>query len=240
MTTQAALLGTDPRGNGAKQRILAVFAHPDDAELVCFGTLAALCDAGHEVHVVTLTNGANSVSPRSADRAREAAASAALVGVDLTVGDLTDGAISLSGTTYAFVREHLRRIRPDAVITHYTDPDFLDDHQDHQVTGRIALTLAKRDSSIRLILQAEPPVVISGFHPDVFVDITDSMSKKLAALAQYQSEAMKPYMDEGFVQARARFWAMQAKLFATEPDMYYEAFQLVRARMANATHLVHS
>ncbi|MDG4820747.1 PIG-L family deacetylase [Asanoa sp. WMMD1127] len=220
-----------------KQRILAVFAHPDDAELSCFGTLAALCDAGHDVHVVTLTNGANSVSPHSADRTREAIASAALVGVELTVGAHLDGAIALTGSTYAFVRAHLTRIRPDVVVTHYTNPTFLDDHQDHQVTGRIALTLAKRDAAVRLILQAEPPVVISAFQPDVYIDITESMPKKLAALAQYQSESMKPYMEEDFVQARARFWGLQAKLFDTDPDSYYEAFQLVRARYSDPTRL---
>ncbi|MFB9235141.1 PIG-L deacetylase family protein [Plantactinospora siamensis] len=221
-------------------RVMAVFAHPDDAELACFGTLAALCAAGHEVYVVTMTNGANSVSPRAADRVREAQASATLIGVQLIVGDHPDGAVGLRTSSYAFVREHLLRIRPHAVITHYTDPSFLDDHQDHQVTGRIALTLAKRDPSVKMILQAEPPVVISGFQPDVFVDITDSMPKKLAALAQFQSESAKPYMDEGFVQARARFWALQARLFAVEKDQYYESFQLVRVQVADPTALIRS
>jgi N-acetylglucosamine malate deacetylase 1 len=219
------------------KRVLAVFAHPDDAELACFGTLSALCDAGHDVHVVTLTNGANSASPRAADRIREAAASAALIGVELVVGDRPDGDLKLNGDTYAFVHHHLRRLRPDVVVTHYTSPDFLDDHQDHQVAGRVTLTLAKRQAPIRLILQAEPPVVITGFQPDLFVEITDSMPKKLAAIAQYQSESMKPYMREEVVQARGQFWAMQAKLFAARPDTYYETFRLVRARLTDPAGL---
>lgn len=216
------------------QRVLAVFAHPDDAELACFGTLAALCDAGTEVHVLALTNGSESASPNAADRVREAVASAAIIGVNLTVENFPDGELALSGATYARVEHHLRALRPDLVITHYISPVFFDDHQDHQTAGRIATTLAKRMSFVRLILQAEPPVVMSGFAPNTFVDVTDTIGKKLAALAQYQSEAGKPYMREEAVLARANHWAIQAKFYEPDAGSLYEAFHLVKARMVGA------
>jgi LmbE family N-acetylglucosaminyl deacetylase len=219
-------------------RVLAVFAHPDDAELSCFGTLAAMCAAGSEVHVLALTDGARSASPDAADRVREATASAALIGVNLIVEDFADGRVEAAGDTFAAVERHMRELTPDVVITHYSSPSFGDDHQDHQIAGRVATTLAKRMSFVRLVLHAEPPVVIQGFTPNLFVDVTESIEKKLAAIAQYESEAAKPYMREEAVLARGKFWAMQAKFYDPEEGNYYEAFQLVKARMTHPDGLL--
>jgi LmbE family N-acetylglucosaminyl deacetylase len=218
--------------------VLAIFAHPDDAELSCFGTLAALAAAGSEVHVLTLTTGSRSVSPLAADRVREATAAAALVGVTLIVENFADGRVETVGETFSVVERHLRELRPEVVVTHYSSPHFGDDHQDHQVTGRVATTLAKRMSFVRLVLHAEPPVVVSGFTPNLFVNVTETVEKKLAAIAQYQSEAAKPYMREEAVLARGRFWAMQAKFYDPEEGSYYESFQLVKARMTNPGFLL--
>lgn len=40
-----------------KQRILVVMAHPDDAEIMCGGTIARLAAAGKQVRVIKMTNG---------------------------------------------------------------------------------------------------------------------------------------------------------------------------------------
>src|SRR6059058_2727223 len=37
--------------------VLALFAHPDDAEFLCAGTLAHLAERGASVHIVTMTAG---------------------------------------------------------------------------------------------------------------------------------------------------------------------------------------
>jgi LmbE family N-acetylglucosaminyl deacetylase len=39
------------------KRVLGVFAHPDDAEIFCGGTLALLHSAGWEIHIATMTAG---------------------------------------------------------------------------------------------------------------------------------------------------------------------------------------
>jgi hypothetical protein len=53
--------------------VLAVFAHPDDAEIAAGGTLAKWCDAGREVHLLVLTNGDRGSSDPSRDRGEIAA-----------------------------------------------------------------------------------------------------------------------------------------------------------------------
>lgn len=49
-------------------RLLAVFAHPDDAELTCFGTLARVIKAGGEVYVLVATRGHGSGTDGTAER----------------------------------------------------------------------------------------------------------------------------------------------------------------------------
>ncbi|MCP2341096.1 PIG-L deacetylase family protein [Actinomadura rupiterrae] len=220
------------------RRVLAVFAHPDDAELACGGTLAAFRHAGYDVHIVALTDGFNSSVARPQDRVREAAASAAIIGATITIESLPDGDVRVARETYAKIESHLRRVAPTVVMTHYTSPQLQDDHQDHQATGLVATTLAKRVPSPRLILQGEPPVLNSGFIPNLYVNVTDFMDKKLAAIAQYQSEASKPYMREEALLARARWWARQARVHEQGEDEFCEAFQLVKCRSINPHQLI--
>ena len=40
-----------------RHTVLALMAHPDDAEMCCGGTLIRLADAGCEVHIATATPG---------------------------------------------------------------------------------------------------------------------------------------------------------------------------------------
>ena len=40
-----------------EKRIVAILAHPDDAEFMCAGTLSLFRNRGWEVHIVTMTPG---------------------------------------------------------------------------------------------------------------------------------------------------------------------------------------
>jgi LmbE family N-acetylglucosaminyl deacetylase len=72
----------------APARALAVYAHPDDPEISCGGTLAAWARAGSEVHVLTCTRGEKGSPDAAADveklarrRAREVATAAKVLGL---------------------------------------------------------------------------------------------------------------------------------------------------------------
>lgn len=64
-------------------RVLAVFAHPDDAELACFGTLAMLRSLAAEITILILTNGERSSSNTLDRRKGEAVAAARLIDGDV-------------------------------------------------------------------------------------------------------------------------------------------------------------
>jgi N-acetylglucosamine malate deacetylase 1 len=208
--------------------VLAVFAHPDDAELGCFGTLAGLGAAGFDLHILALTNGSNSCSPDAAFRPIEAKASAGVIGADLVIGNFVDGGLVADRETYSCVGDQLDRVRPAIVITHGSGAY---DHQDHETARRAATTMASRGSFVKIILQTEPPQMNSEFCPNFYVDITAHMADKLAAVAKYQSERHKPYVAEQAVRDRGMWWARQSELHNLAQTRYCEAFHLVKAKL---------
>jgi LmbE family N-acetylglucosaminyl deacetylase len=208
--------------------VLAVFAHPDDAELACFGTLAGLGVAGFGLHILALTNGSNSCSPDAELRPSEAKASAGVIGADLVIADFVDGELPANRETYSCVEEHLARIRPTIVITHLVGAQ---DHQDHDSAGRAATTMACRSSFVKLILQAEPPLMNTLFSPNFYVDVTAHMPDKLDAVAKYQSERDKPCAAQQAIRDRGTWWARQAETHDLREIRYSEAFHLVKAKL---------
>ncbi len=104
-------------GTAVPVDVLAFGPHPDDVELGCGGTLAALAARGRSVGILDLTRGEMATRGTPETRAREAAEAARLLGalfradLDLGDGDLrTDRAAELP------VIEAVRRARPRLVL----------------------------------------------------------------------------------------------------------------------------
>lgn len=207
--------------------VLAVFAHPDDAELGCFGTLAGLGAAGFDLNILALTNGSNSCSPDAAFRPVEAKESAAVIGADLTIENFVDGGLPPYRETYSCVADHIARVKPSLVITHLVGAQ---DHQDHETAGMATTTMATRSPYVKMILQTEPPLINNLFCPNFYVDVTDRMPEKLAAVAKYRSEADKPFAAEQAIRDRATWWARQSVAHHLTQTRYCEAFVLVKAK----------
>ena len=145
-------------------RVLAIYAHPDDPDVSCGGTLAAWSAAGCEVYTVICTDGGKGTSDPSTDpaaltRARtgEAAAAAKVLGLagqelsGLPDGELVDDA-SFRGALVAVVR----RIRPDTILC--PDPtavffgqDYFN-HRDHRTTGFAVLDAVAPAAAMPLVL----------------------------------------------------------------------------------------
>lgn len=210
----------------SRMSVLAVFAHPDDAELGCFGTLASLSAAGFDLTILALTNGANSCSPDAAFRPVEAKESSAVIGADLVIENFPDGGLPPYRETYSCVDEHLKRLRPAVVFTHLVGAM---DHQDHETAGRAATVMATRSSFVKMILQTEPPLMNNRFCPNVYVDVTGQMPAKLAAVEKYRSERDKPFAAQQAIRDRATWWSRQAEAHNLYETRYTEAFHLVKA-----------
>jgi N-acetylglucosamine malate deacetylase 1 len=204
-----------------KESVLAIFAHPDDAELVCFGTLSLLAERGYDINIYNLSDGKGSISSSTHLRAVEAKCAAEVIGADLRVGPFHDGYIQVNRDVCAAVGRELELCRPAIVITHYPEKQ---DHQDHEATGRTVTIMANRSSCVRAILQAEPPLTSNRFSPNLYVDVSRHMDRKLEAIQKYESESFKVFLDPHVTYARARWWALRSVTNAGLPEAYCEAF----------------
>lgn len=191
----------------APQVVLAVYAHPDDADVAAGGTLARWARAGAEVHLVICTDGgkgtadpAVSTSVLVARRARELAAAADVLGLrshhvlGLSDGDLSDGP-ELRRQLVELVRHH----KPEAVLGHdptavFFGQDYFN-HRDHRVAGWALLdALAPAAALPHYFPECGPPhradvAYLSGtLEPDVWIDITGTIEDKARAVECHRSQ----------------------------------------------------
>jgi LmbE family N-acetylglucosaminyl deacetylase len=191
----------------APGRALAIYAHPDDPDVGCGGTLAAWSAAGSEVHVLLCTDGDKgsidaSVDPKelAARRAVEATEAASLIGLagqeslHYPDGELHDD----PGLRQALVAV-IRRLRPDVVLC--PDPtavffgqDYFN-HRDHRVTGWAVLDAVAPAAGLPLYFPDAGPahqvstVLLSGtLEPDVWVDISHTLEVKARAVSCHRSQ----------------------------------------------------
>jgi LmbE family N-acetylglucosaminyl deacetylase len=189
---------------------LVLFAHPDDAEFMCGGTVAAWTRAGCEVHYVVITDGsAGSNEPGVTReqlrpiREREQRAAASVLGVrSVTFLGEVDGMLEVNLDTRRKVCREVRRLRPEVLVA--PDPSRLwsgrgyVNHWDHKQAGLLALTTVMPDAPSRPMFPElldegiepfeVPNLWLTSDEPDVFVDIGDTMDTKLAALAEHVSQ----------------------------------------------------
>src|SRR5688500_15168127 len=102
-------------------RLLAVMAHPDDAEIWAGGTIAKHAGRGDEVSILYTAAHEDSL------RGQEAQHGAAILGAKVSFVGLMDGQVRDTPEACAQVREILQDFAPDVLITHWND----DVHPDH-------------------------------------------------------------------------------------------------------------
>ena len=200
---------------------LVLFAHPDDAEFMCGGTVAKWARAGCEVHYVVCTDGSAGSNEPGASREvvapvreREQRAAADVLGVkSVTFLGETDGLLEVTPATRKKVTREVRRLRPEVMLA--PDPARLwsgegyINHWDHKQAGLLALTAVMPDAPTRVLfseLETEgiepyeiPNLWLSSDEADTYIDITETIDTKIAALAEHASEegeAAAPWVRE--------------------------------------------
>jgi len=175
--------------------LLAIAAHPDDAELTCGGTLALAVRQGHRVGILDLVAGESGTSGSAAVRAREAARAARILGVHARENaGLRDAHLHNTDETRRALVTWIRRFRPRTVIL----PFPVGRHPDHRIASEVARDacylagLARYDAPGRAwrphkILYAlayrEDPV-----KPTFVVDVSSTFAAKLRAIHCYKSQ----------------------------------------------------
>lgn len=234
MNTPAAP-GRRPRGLapcGPGERVVALVAHPDDAELLCYGTLRRAVAAGATVTVVVVTHGANGVSLTDAavgrrlgpdERAEEVRAAWHSTGIQLAFLGLPDGALVADRHLISAVEAELTRLDCTMLITHSLNADT--DHQDHRALAGAAANAATRVITCHTVLHGEPHAPRSAFAPTVLVDITDFLGDKVNALAAHGTQAGRWYLSKGYTHHRAAQAGWHLRPAATAAGRAYEAFE---------------
>lgn len=181
-----------------KLDILAIGAHPDDVELSCSGTLAKEIDRGKKVGILDLTRGELGTRGTAEIREKEAKEAAEILGVKMRHNlDLSDGFFENNKVNQLEIIKIIRKYRPEIVLCNAVD----DRHIDH---GRGAKLV--RDacflSGLRKIetnfenheQQAWRPAHVyhyiqwKNLTPEVVVDISGYMDKKLEVVKAYKSQ----------------------------------------------------
>ena len=189
--------------------VLAIGAHPDDLELGCAGTLARHVAEGDRVTLLVVTSG--QAGPGDvALRENEAREAASVLGADVVFGGLPDGSVSRYELELVhLVEEVVRSTGADVVYTHGQK----DSHQDHRA---VALASMGACRGVQRLLCYDSPSSVA-FSPSVFVDITTTLDKKVAALQAHETQVGHSAMASvSLVRTQAGYRGFQSRCEAAE------------------------
>jgi LmbE family N-acetylglucosaminyl deacetylase len=195
----------------APASVLAVYAHPDDPEVSCGGTLARWADTGATVEVcIGATGDKGSLDPDSdpvelvGRRRQEVAAAGAVLGVARHhhLG-YPDGELQDDRELRAALVSLIRSTQPEVVVCPDPTAVFFGqhyvNHRDHRVIGWATLAAVSPaagnphyfpDCGAAFSPRA---LYLSGtLEPDVWVDITATIDRKAEALGRHASQVGPP------------------------------------------------
>jgi LmbE family N-acetylglucosaminyl deacetylase len=175
-------------------RILAIGAHLDDVEIGCGGTIARAAEDGHVIKMLVLSDSAYANYEGKVFRTREegleeGVKAATVLGIsDLEVLDFPTKDVPHHSSVVEAVEERLDAFEPDVIFTHWP----FDTHQAHRGTGLSTLSASRYYTSI-LMYEPMMPAGRSyvGFRPQVYVDVSDHIGRKLDALRAHESQHRK-------------------------------------------------
>lgn len=175
--------------------VLAVCAHPDDAELLCGGLLLRCADQGYRTGVLDLTRGELGSAGTAEIRAREAQRAAEILGLAVRRNaGLPDGHLRPDLDARWHVAGLIRELRPDVLLVHYDDRRN-PDHGAASILARDAAFGAGLKNAPVAGAPHRPRKVLyciaykeHGPWPTVVVDVSEQMDRKLEAIMAYESQ----------------------------------------------------
>lgn len=186
---------------------LAVYAHPDDADVACGGTLARWAREGAEVRLLVLADGAkgtddpdvrvDELARQRADEVHVAAEALGLAGVEQL--GTPDGEVENDLTTRGAIVAAVRRFRPSVVLAPDPTATFFGsvyvNHHDHREAGWAVLDAVAPAAGMPHYFpeagQAHhvATLLLSGtLEPDVVVDVDEVLEAKVKAVLSHRSQ----------------------------------------------------
>lgn len=224
--------------------ILCVVAHPDDAEILCAGTLCRYAQSGHAVTIAVFTDGSMGdaiirPSELRAIRQKETAAAAKVINAQLIWGGIPDEHVFPDAAQRLRMIDILREADPDIIFTHSPN----DYHPDHRYVSQLVFDAYFQKGLPHIPDQQMPACRFGkaqvyymdnlggiGFLPNEYVDISDVFHIKQEMLACHKSqfEAMKGLAETNLsdmIEVQARFRGMAAGCRYAEGFIRLDAFQ---------------
>lgn len=187
-----------------KVDILCIAAHPDDAELHCGGTLLATAAHGGTFAICDLTAGERGSRGSAETRREETGEACRRLGLEssrrVNLG-IADGAIRITEENITRLVTTIRQFAPSVLLV----PSADDRHPDHGNAHRLAREAwfnaglpAVRTTREGTEQESHRPQVLLYYdhawesEPDVIVDVSQHIDRKLDALAAYGTQFQVP------------------------------------------------
>jgi LmbE family N-acetylglucosaminyl deacetylase len=212
--------------------VLVIIAHPDDEAYGPYGTITRLVQDGHTVQIACLCNGerpgAESVA---AGRVAVFKSNCERLGAQWRIWNSPDLSLELNNTI-SLLTQIVTKFRPAVVYTH----NISDINHDHQIVAEATMVACrpKPECSVNELYFYEVPSSTDwafsqlqpAFQPTTYVDISNVIENKQAALSEYVTEIYK-FPDARSVEAMTTLAKYRGFQVGFE---YAEAFRLVFAR----------
>jgi bacillithiol biosynthesis deacetylase BshB1 len=179
--------------------VLAVFSHPDDAELTAAGTLLRMKSLGYRTGVLDMTRGEMGTRGTPELRAEEAREAACIMRLDVRLNlEQPDGHVWRTEESRTALVRIIRAHKPKVILTaHWDDP-----HPDHAATAYIVREAARLASMRRYDEEAGqgavkmPALAHAAYSrlvvPSFIVDISDFLEDKRRAILAHRSQFYNP------------------------------------------------
>ena len=211
-------------------RILAIGAHVDDIEIACGGTLAKAIEAGHQVKVLIMSKSGYTNKEGAVQRSDDTAVKEGLRALhtlglqEIEILDFPTKDIPFQSDVVNAIDLRMAAYDPDVIFTHHP----FDTHQAHEGVAKASIAAARRRNTVFFY----EPITPSGrsyvpFKPTLYVDISNTIQKKIASLKCHTSEYNKFGAENWIEGVRCRCGFRGYEI----GKKYAEAFEILRLEM---------
>jgi bacillithiol biosynthesis deacetylase BshB1 len=188
--------------------LLAIAAHPDDLELSAAGTILKHKDLGYKVGVLDLTRGELGTRGTPEIRKKEAQRSSEIGDIDVRANvGLPDGFFQNNEKNIRKIIPYLRKYRPDIVLINAK----WDRHPDHARSSQLAKEACFYSGLVKIETtdpetgdpqdRWRPRAMYQYLQdytstPDIVVDISDYIDKKMEMIKAFKSQFYDPESKE--------------------------------------------